>query len=472
MYFVIFCGVIFSTYYVQSSPIFFDPDKLFHWALIREMYEHKTLVLREWAQFPILGWDQYFPDKEYFFHLLLYPFIRLFGENHGTLLFIVLIIFGFYFSLHYFFKQKRTQYVAPICFSLLFIHPLIWQRFGQLRAYCLASLLFFLIVQAWLKEKRIFIFVGAFFFSLAYHAFYMLIALGFFMIMIGFIYEKNNRKIALDFSSLSIGFILGILINPYFPSTLVQSLQIFNVAIFANKLSAEYGLRFGGEIYPFGAIQFCIFFAPWLCLLFFIGYQYQKNNLWKNKVNVSVYVLNFILLILLYFSPRILEFLLPILVLLILQVYSLNKKHFYITAIALFVHALILNGLFFTSNESIQAPTTEQFSPIVEKIKNEKDIRIFHSSWGHSPYLIYLLPQAKVVDALDPTYLYNRRPDLLKVQFDLMNGLLKNPVEVIKKDFNSNYALIEPSMLSKTLLHSSEVTLVSYHLGLFLFKLN
>ena len=203
-----------------------DPDRYYHLALARLASEHG--LLRTLPQVEDLGWGQYFPDKEFLFHVLTEIGYRA-VDDAGVLAVIPLlgsaIALVLYATLARVMPEWKASVVTllPILFSGRFLFRLM-----LLRPHVLAILCFCLLLWAVLGRRQIAACAAVFTFVLAYHAFYVP--------LIAIVLSWPLRRTAANPEGLRLrwmGLALcsGLLLNPYFPSNLLMAVAHIRIAI-------------------------------------------------------------------------------------------------------------------------------------------------------------------------------------------------------------------------------------------------
>ena len=69
--------------------------------------------------------------------------------------------------------------------------------------------------------------------------------------------------------------------------------------------------------------------------------------------------------------------------------------------------------------------------------------RIFNTDWDDFPMLFFYNPGNTYIAGLDPTYLYDRDPELWKMYKDITLGDEENPAPLIRDRFGSEYVFTD-----------------------------
>jgi len=224
-----------------------DPDRYYHLALGRMAAENG--LLRVLPQVEDLGWGQYFPDKEFLFHVLTELGYRG-GRDAGVLAIIPLLGSAIALVLYATLARVLPPWKAalftllPIVFSARFLFRLM-----LLRPHVLAILFFCLLLWAVLGRRRLISCAAVFGFVLAYHAFYVpLIAI----VCSWPLRRTATHPAGLRLEWMVLALVAGLLLNPYFPSNLIMALTHIWVAI-GTGMPAD--MRSGIEVMPLTVAQ-------------------------------------------------------------------------------------------------------------------------------------------------------------------------------------------------------------------------
>jgi len=68
---------------------------------------------------------------------------------------------------------------------------------------------------------------------------------------------------------------------------------------------------------------------------------------------------------------------------------------------------------------------------------------IFNTDWDDFPMLYYYNPNNSYIVGLDPTYLYNRDPELWKLYARITLGEEEDPAELIRERFGAEYVFTD-----------------------------
>ena len=207
-------------FYFQFSkgmPAFSGEDSFYHVGMAKYIMSHGITDRFPYLYFTNL--NEHFVNHHLLFHLLLIPFIKLFGEINGPKIFIS-IIFGLIFVFIYLiFKHFKIKAGLLYALCLIFLMPCdFYFRMNFIRDPA-PSLLFMIISYYLILIRRpLILFFLSFAFSWLYGGFFFIpILVIFYLISQILLIEKPDWNI-IAYSLL--GSTLGLIINPYFPTNI------------------------------------------------------------------------------------------------------------------------------------------------------------------------------------------------------------------------------------------------------------
>lgn len=451
--------LLFST--LGGIPHFLEPDRFYHLALLREMVGQDRWVLRVWPQFPLLGWSEFFSDKEFLFHWLLQFPYRALGEN------AVLVTNAFFaatlVSLPLWLNRRAPFFAFALSLALFLAHPHLLFRFSLLRPHVLATLLFAAFAYAFLVRRARLAAFLLFLFPLAYHAFYLplfflALAFGAESLHARFFGSTEEPHWRAGWPWLVAGMGIGILLHPHFPGNLVQTAQHLLLPFRSAQVQENFHLQFGRDLLPPNPVQFAL---AWLDLLIALPLAFvlslrarpSRELFFLGIFSITTFALCLV-------NLRLMEFAAPIWVIFLAGVFAELRIHWRggVLLALLLVPAPQMWRFVSNWNDGI-SPSAASLAPLLAKvpIREGERVRIFHDNWGLGPYIAYLNPRAEAIDALDPTFLLLANPQLTGLRAVLVAGKVGKPVAAMREAFGASYALCEPSALQWQLMHTPGV---------------
>lgn len=471
-----FLVTAYGFYWLQAQPQFFDPDSLYHLFILSQAQAQHVWFLKTLPQLPELGWQNYFSDKEFLFHFILRLPFALGGEK-AVLAASACLGAGLVWLPFFFATQKCWLAVAWSIF-LLALQPHLLVRLAMLRPHVLAIFLFTALLWSLTRKHKKLVFILAVAFALSYHAFYIPLLLAILLLVLSCVsWLEEKRLLRQQAIYLFSGLTAGILLNPYFPSNIIRMLQHFALAIHGTELSEKLHVNLGMELQPlavheyfqqFGVLAVAVLIGIGLCVVWTTKSRKASLSL------VLAGALTGLFFVASFFSPRAFEFMAPCLVLFLFELFKGRSPRLQLSLIGvgLVFSVLPFQELFQMAPQPGYAPSPTRVNAILEGIPSNATDTVFHCNWGLAPYILSARPQVKVIDILDPTFLWLAAPDKFQARNDLNFGNFRDPVNVLRKLFNAKYVICENLPLTSQLLNERNVILLKRDQGLALFRLD
>ncbi len=503
-YFSIFLiSFLFFSSLQLANKTFLCPDSFYHAKIASFLSNGKLIRNFPWLPYTILA--ENYSDHHFLYHILLIPFVKLFGDQTGikvaTLFFATFSIFIFYWLLRkfkikaafvwtfllltssVFLTRLNLAKVPPAALSVLFLG--LYALFK--RKYLLLGIISFVYV--WLYNTWPILFVATILYCFA-NAFKKIIdkwqiifqnlkSFKFRILILGFkIFFKNffaKENLGLIISCL-FGIVCGLVINPYFPSNLYFNwVHIVKIGLknYQNILSV------GAEWYPFEPTNLILnnlfIFAVWFIAIGWFFVSFKKSSLLfsgQKAKTLSLFIFSSLFLIFTIKSRRNVEYFVPLAIL--FSSFSLNrlfsnfpwKEYFsqfkvkefpynlmsFILGFFLLVIFVFCSFSFFEKvwaekiKEFASGASFDQFKKVSEFLKEntQKGEIIFHSSWDEFPPLFYHNDKNYYIAGLDPTFMYEKNKALYWIWFNIVSGKQKNNLsKTIKENFNARYVFVQ-----------------------------
>jgi hypothetical protein len=230
-----------------ATPDMPDNDGFYHIKLAWLMRTEGLKPDFTWLPLSILN-QQEFYDHHFLFHVALIPF-TWFGDLRIGAKWSAVIFSGLGFlAVWFLFHRQRVPHAWLWSLAMLGISDAFLYRMSVTRAQSL-SLAFLAIGFAWLLERKYKpLAVLSFFYVWFYDAFPLMIALAGLHFIAVLVTERR-----LEFRPLlyvTVGILLGLLINPYFPENI-----IFSYRHMLPKLADATSVRVGNEWFPYDTKQ-------------------------------------------------------------------------------------------------------------------------------------------------------------------------------------------------------------------------
>jgi len=434
------------------TPNMPDNDGFYHikmaWLMRTEGLKPNFL----WLPLTILNQKEFY-DHHFLFHVALIPFtyftdLRL-GAKWAAVIFSGLAFLAVWFL----FRRQRVPYSWLWALALLGISDAFLYRMSITRAQSL-SLAVLAVAFAWLLERKYkHLAVLSFVYVWMYDAFPLILALAFLHLITVAIIERRVEYKPLLY--ISVGILLGMLINPYFPENI-----IFSYRHMLPKLADATSIRVGNEWFPYDTKQILDNSFPSLIAfasgIFALGLSGRKMD-----VRIA-----FALLVSLFFG---------------LMLFQARRFVEYFPPFALIFTAFAFSPLLAehqpASPESISSPRKRILAslPVLllsaaiavsigrsiprarEAVNDSKpydlyagasawlvantpvNSRVFQTDWDDFPRLFFYNTHNTYLIGLDPTYMQVYDPSLYSLWVDITQGNIKSPSKMISETFGSSY---------------------------------
>jgi hypothetical protein len=435
-----------------GGPAILDNDGYYHirWAtMLRENFPH----LPAFKALPLTTLnEQDYVDHHYLFHVLLIPFtlgdLRV-GAKLAAVVFSSLGIASIFALLVAYRVRYRWLWLAPLVAGS---EPFLY-RLAMTRAPALSLALLGIATYLILKRKHILVGLLAFVFVWSYSLFPLMLAFALAYSMTAYLSE---RRIDL-WSALAsaIGIAAGLVINPYFPK---------NLTLFREHLLMKYGGTYpvdvGVEWYPYetwiilgsSLLAFAIYFAGLL------AFDFRERV--RDPKPLFFLIVSAMFLLMAFKSRRFVEYWPPFAVAFAAFAISprLSSLNFAwlartrdraiaaIAAAAVTVAAILWMGwcVWQARSDVREEPDPFAYRGASEWIaRNTPGSMIFNTNWDAFPMLFHYNPNNTYIVGLDPTYLYDRDPELWNLYEKITLGNEDNPAPLIRERFGAEYVVTE-----------------------------
>jgi hypothetical protein len=436
-----------------GGPAILDNDGYYHirWAaMLRENFPH----LPAFRALPLTTLNEKnYVDHHYLFHVLLIPFtfgdLRV-GAKLAAVVFSSLGISSIFGLLVVFRVRYRWLWLAPmVAGSEHFLYRLSMTRAPALSLALLAAATYLI-----LKRRHIWLAVLSFVFVWSYSLFPLVLI---FALAYSLSVYLAERRIDFRGSLASfIGIVAGLVVNPYFPKNLALLREHFLM-----KSTSTFAVDVGVEWYPYeswdllqiSAIAFVIYLAALL------AFSYRDRV--RDLKPLFFLIVSLVLLLLTFKSRRFIEYWPPFAVLFAAftigpRIESMDLKWFAakrdrviaaIAASAVALAAVIWMGVYsWQARQDIK----NELHPFAYRGASEwladnapPNSMIFNTDWDDFPMLFYYNPTFTYIVGLDPTYLYDKAPDLWKTYKDITLGDEEHPANLIRDMFGANYVFTD-----------------------------
>lgn len=473
-YFIIFLFALGWFVAFQTWGSFADPDAFYHAKMASLMLEQG--FIREFPWLDLTSFNQPFANHHFLFHVLLLPFVKIFGMLLGNQIAAVSFAAGFS-TLFYFLLRSLKIRRAEFWTALLIVIPPMILRLSLAKASPLAIAFTCLGVVALLKRKPIWGALAGALLVLTHGGWpLMLLLQGAALVgMVLFDLVVTGKSLntlwseerALKFRSYlgtftftSLGALVGLLLHPYI-TTLLPFLWIQIVKI---GIATPFDrVSMGQEWYPYEIGNLVRGLAPAIVLAVATVYgllmhRHSSLDLGRARQVIALLIPTGALFILTLKSMRFVEYFAPLLILLLAtlaelvdwkavrsEARKLNKGLSFV--ITVLVCAMFFRGAlaaWFALRRSDMP--FNQYSQAMQAVARvaKPDSRIFNSDWSIFPQLFVLDDRYRYISGLDPTFLLEANPELSDAYTEFRLGkATSSAYDLIRGRTGSDVAVIE-----------------------------
>ena len=414
-------------------------------------------------------------DHHLLFHIIQIPFAAASDPRLGAK--IASAFFGglAVLSCYWLLMRYRIRFPLVWLVGLLACSAPFLFRMNMAKAPPLAIVFLVIAVHLFFQRKYTLLLPLALVFTWAYDLFVLLIMATVFWVVTIAITERRFEWRPLVF--VLAGCAAGLIINPYFPKNLLQLAEHMKIKLTVS----DFDTKVGSEWYPYDSWEFLGNSAV-ACIAMFVGYvTFEPSERRRAHYPLFFLLLSTALMIMTARWKRIAEYWPPFAVLFAgfalqpwLEGYRPyltrlpkevleelkpfldregmppppKEKDFrdLLRTIAMSVVALILSG-FLSLNLKATVKEIGQSEPHDHYRAGAAWLRanvppgeiIFNTDWDDFPRLFYYDSSHYYVSGLDPSYLYEKNPDLSRLYERITLGQEEDPAPVIRDRFGSRY---------------------------------
>lgn len=435
-------AVFFTVFFLM---LFFVPESIgndgnYHIKMAQQTLENGIMHSFKWLKFTVL--NENFVDLHFLFHVMLIPFVALFGLSWGLKISTAFFA-GLFFCLFYFYLEKSDFKKPMLWIGILFFSSsfLIFRLYLG-RAIVLG--LIFLIAELYLIQKQNYwgIFLLSFIFTWSYIGFPMALIIAFLYCFAEFFFSREfDFKIV---ASSFFGIIAGLVINPFFP----KNLSLLYTAFIQIPLLREFG---NSEWAVSGTLSFLSqnfgIFALGLLFLYLL----IEGKIVLSKNSKIFFFLTIVFFIFSLKIVRALEYFVPIALIFFasafsdanlgkFNVFAMKKLNLFILLVLLFSSV----ALAVLQNSTVLSGTNEtvSFKPCAEWLNanTPKDSTVFLWYYHYFPTLYYFDTHNTYTYGLDEYFGYAFDQNLFDKYKQIIES--KKNLQDIPKLFDSNYIFI------------------------------
>jgi hypothetical protein len=436
-----------------AGPAILDNDGYYHirWA---SMLRESAPELPAFQSLPLTTLNENdYADHHFLFHVLLVPFtfgdLRV-GAKLAAVVYSSLGIASLFSVLVVYRLPYRWLWLAPLVAGS---EPFLY-RMSMTRAPSLSLMMLGLGLHLLFRRKILLLGVLSFVFTWTYSLFPLVLVLAIGYALTGYLAERRiDLRPPL---ATTLGIVAGLVVNPYFP----QNVRLFRDHLMM-KLAANYSVEVGVEWYPYeswtvlqgSAVAFALFFAGLL------AFDFKSRA--RDLRPLFFLFLSLVFLLMLFKSRRFIEYWPPFAILFAsstvgpmlerigkVEIRRLRDRVIWsVAASAMVVVATATMGMALLQ---ARADVRSEMNPAAYQGASEWlaanapiSSRIFNTDWDDFPMLFYYNPASEYVAGLDPTYLYDRDPELWRLYAGITLGQQSDPAPLIRERFGADYVFTD-----------------------------
>jgi hypothetical protein len=439
-----------------GGPAILDNDGFYHMRWSRTLREQFPRLPR-FQSLPLTTLNEKdYVDHHYLFHVLLMPFtygedMRM-GAKWAAVTFSSLGILSLFALLLTFDVRYRWWWLAPILASS---EPFLY-RMSMTRAPALSLGMLGLGTYLILKRKYAWLALLSFAFVWYYSLFPLIFIFAALYAVTVYLAERRIEWRA-PLASL-VGILAGLVINPYFPK---NWRLLYEHVLMKATAGSGYSVDVGVEWYPYEAwdllrlsvLAFVIFIAG------LAAFEYRRRG--RDLKPLFFLLVALVLLLMAFKSRRFIEYWPPFAVLFAAFTISprlaefdrswfKRKRERAIAAIAAAIAAVVIGITMVVTVGQARADMKAEPDPYDYKGASQwiaanvpAGAMIFNTDWDDFPMLYYYNPNNPYIVGLDPTYLYDRDPELWKLYAHITLGEQEDPAALIRERFGAEYVFTD-----------------------------
>ena len=425
-----------------------EPDRYYHLGLSRLLAEGG--LLRVLPQVEDLNWGRYFPDKEFLFHALTGLAWKLGGET-ATMLVVPLLGLAIAATLYFAMPRALSGARAATIIGLALLFSAVFLfRLTLLRPHLAAILCFCVLLAGIVRNRGWVSALGAAGFALSYHALYLAVLPIAVAAFIPWPERRHRRWLA-----PAAGLVVGVLINPYFPGSVVIGWQVLKLALGIDL--PPYWLP-GAELQATPLAEYLAFFGflPLLvALAAVLSWKLRARLAELAPERVYLFALTALLVLLSVKSARAIEYAIPCAILLAGHLALLVPDRRALAAAAIALVLVQGNTAWIYFNDIWYRPqggnTGHYFEAIAKIPAGSRGAKVFNCEWEAGSYLLYARPDLRFVDLLEPALLWQVSHEKYAARLRLIMGIEPQPYAVLRNGFHADYVLCAKPRLDRQL---------------------
>ncbi len=465
--------------WLQNTSTLADPDAFYHARLTTYLRDFGLLRDFPWTQVSL--YKEYFIDHHFGYHLIILPVVSILPELVGLKLVTAFLAATSVTVVVWLLKKWQVPYYGLSLLWLLTAPAFLFRlSLGKAPSIGVGVALFgyYLIAQ----RQYVWLFLWSLFFTWLYSAWPLLFVMVGIYIISESIYKNygNLVKISKDIfekdnyllvALVSLGCLLGLVLNPYFPTNILYLKQLFTMSL----VSYSSFLGIGAEWYPYNITDLIpnisLILIVWLLAMFVGVFHFKKIS----QLSWSTWVLTIVMFIYTLKARRQIEYLTPLMVLssgllcrdlwALWRIYNVKKeliswtpswlKNKYVKIIFMVYLFIAVGfsfgfGLYKTKYSLARGIGITELKGAAQWLKQNTPRRsiIWQTDWGSFPLLWFNNQRSYYLTGLDQTFMYEYNQALYWQWVGVNKGLRKDIYQVVRGVFKSDYVLLQKKYAS------------------------
>ncbi len=478
----------------QAYPSMRDPDSFYHAKMAVLTMEQGPVRDFPWLPFTVLADD--FADHQFLYHVLLIPFISIWGPLAGVK--AAAALFGAFAVLAIYWLMRVMDVRFPAVFALLLATTDNFMfRMNLAKTSSLSVIILTLGIIAMLKRRPWMLAPLSFVYVWMYAGWPLLPVLAAVFLVSAYVVRFVGRKWGGRFvapgdgftvvglksvGATAVGSLAGLMVNPFFPSNIRFYLaQIGHIALINYREVIDVGV----EWYPYGfadlvgqnGLLFYVFVAAValaICAVVWskeAGSRLRPFDRREGTALVMMAALASVFLVLTLKSCRHVEYFMPFMMLLNAALFSavLTRTDFrrlwdaifgrfvllpklLAVLFFIFVPLLAVRDMNAVIDDHGRGIPWNRFKGVTDWMDGRvpDGATVFHTNWGDFPELFYYADGYRYISGLDPTFMYLRDKETYAVYRDVKDGVYGDRTgQIVRDAFGADHLLIRNGLDDK-----------------------
>jgi hypothetical protein len=459
--------VILLTIIQFTTPNLVGNDGYYHIRMAQLMRTEGLKPPFDWLPLTVLNANE-FVDHHFLYHVLLIPFtlgdLRV-GAKAASVVFPALAFLAVWWLL----RGQKVPYAALWSLGLLIVSEAFVYRMSMPRTQAL-SLGFLVLAIHWLLTGRHRLLLPlAFFYVWLYNAFPLILLVTGAYVLTGWLTHRRLEWQVLILTSL--GVILGLVVNPYFPDNLA-----FIFRHIGPKLADPTAIKVGSEWYPYDTVQLIensgLALVAFMAGILALGMHDRRMG----KSTATVLLVALLCGAMLFKSRRFIEYF-PAFALIFCalawnpilrgwldsyaspmtrpsgaqariwkQIRRITERKWILASLmAITIAAGLVLNLGPTRHGLQRTKPYQRYAGAAGWLENNTppSARVFQTDWDDFPSLFFYNTHNTYTLGLDPTYMQLYDQELFDLWVDITKGRVDHPARTIAQEFGASYVFTD-----------------------------